>query len=181
MASAPAAPFPGTPSASPGLLETTTPVPFPLPPLFGGATSDPASNWPPSPAPWAPRPVRPTVPSPKLGAGGTASSPPEKPAPAPPPRDCPPGMPNCTGGGTTEVPPSPPVMRLDPLAVPNATGGGTTCFSTSRGPNPGPRAATSRETLGGGATTDADGRVNLEFRPVSRSGAETGGGTTSNG
>lgn len=85
-------------------------------------------------------------------------------------------------GGTTvaEPPPRAAPGALRPTErVPACTGGGTTWAWESLVPSP-PIALTTRlKSDGGGATTFGAGKVNFAADEVSRSGAETGGGTTS--
>jgi len=85
------------------------------------------------------------------------------------------------GGGTTSwVPKSLPMMLLtiDPLAA-WVGGGGTTC-GAEEGTAPLSRRRRSRgdSAEGAGATTEGAGRLSFAVRDDSRSGAETGGGTT---
>ena len=56
-------------------------------------------------------------------------------------------------------------------------GGGTTALEESA-PLSRRRRSCVESAEGGGATTDGGGRLSFELRAVSRSGAETGGGTT---
>src|ERR1700674_451472 len=81
MAREPAPALPGTPILDPGWLDTTIPVPPPLPPLLvGGAASEPASIGPPRPSPRFPRPRPESEPPPETaGGGGTTPVPPPKP------------------------------------------------------------------------------------------------------
>ena len=85
------------------------------------------------------------------------------------------------GGGTTSwVPKSFPMMLLtrDPLAA-WVGGGGTTVGAEERTPPLSRRRKSRGESAeGGGATTDGAGILSLAVREDSRSGAETGGGTT---
>jgi hypothetical protein len=85
------------------------------------------------------------------------------------------------GGGTTScVPKSLPMMLLtsDPLA--DWVGGGGTTLGAAERAEPLSRRRRSREESaeGGGATTAGAGMLSLAVREDSRSGAETGGGTT---
>jgi hypothetical protein len=85
------------------------------------------------------------------------------------------------GGGTTScVPKSLPMIVLtkDPLAA--CVGGGGIIFGADEGMPPlsRRRRLLSEFADGGGATTDGAGMLSLAMRPLSRSGAETGGGTT---
>lgn len=83
------------------------------------------------------------------------------------------------GGGTAScVPKSLPMMLLtnDPLAA-DVGGGGTTALEGSVLPLSKRRRSRAESAEGGGATTDGAGRLSCELREVSRSGAETGGGT----
>lgn len=85
------------------------------------------------------------------------------------------------GGGTTSwVPKSLPMMLLtkDPLAA-CVGGGGITLGAEERMPPLSRRRKSRAESAeGGGATTEGAGRLSLALRADSRSGAETGGGTT---
>lgn len=63
-------------------------------------------------------------------------------------------------------------------AAPTCTAGGTIWFCRSPGPKPGPVLATSVAMVGGGATTLGAGKASLGFTLVTRSGADTVGGTT---
>lgn len=85
------------------------------------------------------------------------------------------------GGGTTScVPKSLPIMLLtsDPLAV--WVGGGGTTLGVEERSAPLSRRRRSRgeSADGGGATTEGAGIFSFAVREDSRSGAETGGGTT---
>jgi len=125
-----------------------------------------------------PRPRPPNDPV-SLAEGGGATT--EVPPGVKPVRACDPitPLPNCTGGGTTLlVPPNPTTVWRSREAFPSCTGGATTWRCISPAPNPGPCAAKSRVTCGGGATTPWDGNVSRGFKLVIRSGADTGGGTT---
>jgi len=85
------------------------------------------------------------------------------------------------GGGTTSwVPKSLPTMVLknDPLPA-CVGGGGTTVGEVAREPPLSSRRRSFAESAdGGGAMTEGAGRLSFALRPLSRSGAETGGGTT---
>ena len=84
------------------------------------------------------------------------------------------------GGGTTScVPKSFPMMELtmDPLAE-GVGGGGITLGAEERTPPLSRRRRSWLSAEGGGATTDGAGRLSLATREESRSGADTGGGTT---
>ena len=140
-------------------------MPSEAPPGFPGA-------WPPVAAP------EPAI----DGGGGTtlfASEPAGPPAafrvPAAPVED------TAGGGGTTScVPKSLPMTLLTNEGLLACVGGGgTTALAGSAAP-PLSRRRRSREESaeGGGATTEGAGRLSFELRAVSRSGAETGGGTT---
>ncbi len=203
MAREPAPALPGMPILDPGWLETTMPVPLPLPPLsFGGAATDPASIGPPRPEPRLPRPRPDSEPaSETAGGGGTAETPPPKPVivgcckeppptwtgggttlalPKPATARGPVALPfNCTGGGTTVTLPTPlkAWCALGESAI--EAGGGTTWFCNEPAPYPGPRGSISRATcVTGGAITAGAGRVSRGFRLLACSGAETGGGMT---
>jgi hypothetical protein len=81
------------------------------------------------------------------------------------------------GGGTTSLAPKMRPMMLpmkDPLE--GCEGGGGT---TLRAPALRRRISCETSVEGGGTTTDGGGRVSFAFRELARSGAETGGGTTS--
>jgi hypothetical protein len=75
------------------------------------------------------------------------------------------------------VPKSFPIIELtnDPFAA--GVGGGGTTFVVVRTP---PLSSRRKSAFaeGGGATTDGAGIFNFAFRPLSRSGADTGGGIT---
>jgi len=95
----------------------------------------------------------------------------------------PPAADACTGGGTTlALPTNPAVDRLSPvppgLELPTCTGGGTTLVCRFIASLP-PRVPTPWDNCAGGATTAGAGNVSFADKFVSRSGAETGGGTTS--
>src|ERR1700678_25722 len=85
------------------------------------------------------------------------------------------------GGGTTScVPKSFPtrLLRMDPLAA-CVGGGGITLGAEERMPPLSRRRRSRGESAeGGGAMTDGAGILSLAVRAESRSGAETGGGTT---
>jgi hypothetical protein len=85
------------------------------------------------------------------------------------------------GGGTTScVPKSLPMIELtnEPLAA-CVGGGGITCGAEDGTPPLSSlRISRSFEADGGGATTEGDGKFSFAVRVLSRSGAETGGGTT---
>ena len=85
------------------------------------------------------------------------------------------------GGGTTScVPKSLPMMVLtkDPLAA-CVGGGGITLGAEERTPPLSSRRKSRGESAeGGGATTEGTGILSFAMREDSRSGAETGGGTT---
>jgi hypothetical protein len=96
------------------------------------------------------------------------------------------GVPEDTlgGGGTTScVPKSFPIMLLtsEPPAA-GVGGGGTTVLEASGIPPAPPlssrRRSCSESAEGGGAMTEGAGKLSFAFRELSRSGAETGGGTT---
>lgn len=85
------------------------------------------------------------------------------------------------GGGTTSEGPKIFPMRLltnDP--PPDCVGGGGTTVRAGSGVLPLANLRMSRETSaeGGGAITDGAGKLSFGLRTESRSGAETGGGTT---
>lgn len=83
------------------------------------------------------------------------------------------------GGGTTScVPKSLPIMLLTTEVF--AAGGGGTTFWGELAALPLSRRRRSRaeSAEGGGAITEGAGRLSLASRELSRSGAETGGGTT---
>ncbi len=140
----------------------------------GGGTIFAASDSPGAPA------VLPAVAEPSVGGGGTtlfASEPPGPPLRAVPDA---PAAEAVGGGGTTScVPKSLPmtVLTNDPLLV-GVGGGGTTAFEGSMLPLSRRRRSWTESAEGGGATTDGAGRLSLALRAVSRSGADTGGGTT---
>lgn len=85
------------------------------------------------------------------------------------------------GGGTTScVPKSFPMMLLtkEPLGA-AVGGGGTTLGAVERMPPLSSRRKSRAESAeGGGAITDGAGMLSFAVRCMSRSGAETGGGTT---
>jgi hypothetical protein len=84
------------------------------------------------------------------------------------------------GGGTTSwVPKSLPMMLLtnDPLPA-CVGGGGTTVGEVPALPLSSRRRSRAESADGGGAMTEGAGRLSFASRPASRSGAETGGGTT---
>jgi hypothetical protein len=107
----------------------------------------------------------------------------EPPGPGPALRAVPDVPPDETvgGGGTTSwVPKSLPITLLtnDPLPA-DVGGGGTTVLEESAVlPLSRRRRSCVESAEGGGATTEGGGRLSFELRAVSRSGAETGGGTT---
>lgn len=123
----------------------------------------------------APRGVPPAEPLATEGGGGTtlvASS-------APLPRSL--LAFTAGGGGTTSVLPKILPIKLlinDPL--PDCVGGGGTTVFEGSGTLPLARRRISCETSveGGGAMTDGVGKVSLELRWLTRSGADAGGGTT---
>ena len=72
-------------------------------------------------------------------------------------------------------------MRLltnDPLPVCEGGGGTTVLPESCTLPLARRRISGEMSAEGGGATTEGAGRLSLALRPVARSGAETGGGTT---
>ena len=85
------------------------------------------------------------------------------------------------GGGTTScVPKSLPTMLLNNPVFAVCVGGGGMTFGEA---DPEPPLSSLRKWWaesvdGGGAITDGTGRLSFALRPTSRSGAETGGGTT---
>ncbi len=84
------------------------------------------------------------------------------------------------GGGTTSwVPKIFPTIELknDPLPV-CVGGGGTTLGVMPDAPLSNRRRSWGESADGGGAITEGAGRLSFALRPDSRSGAETGGGTT---
>ena len=106
----------------------------------------------------------------------------ELPAPPEELREVPTAFEETAGGGGTIscVPKSLPMMLLtnDPFAA--GVGGGGTTFGAEERTTPLSRRRKSRgeSAEGGGATTEGAGRLSLAVREDSRSGAETGGGTT---
>ncbi len=85
------------------------------------------------------------------------------------------------GGGTTScVPKSLPTILLCNELLDAWVGGGGTTVGETRPEPPLSNRRKSRVELaeGGGAMTEGAGRLSFAFRPASRSGAETGGGTT---
>jgi hypothetical protein len=85
------------------------------------------------------------------------------------------------GGGTTSVGPKIlPMIALSRELLPDCVGGGgTTAFAGSAAlPLASRRMSAERSELGGGAMTEGDGMVSRALRDDSRSGDETGGGTT---
>jgi hypothetical protein len=85
------------------------------------------------------------------------------------------------GGGTTSwVPKSFPMIVLtnEPLAACVGGGGMTRGAEDGTPPLSSLRISRSVEADGGGATTEGDGKFSFAVRVLSRSGAETGGGTT---
>ena len=140
----------------------------------GGGTIFAASD-----SPGAP-PVLLAVAEPTVGGGGTTLAATEP--PGPPLRAVPdaPAAETVGGGGTTScVPKSLPmtVLTNDPLLV-GVGGGGTMAFEGSVLPLSRRRRSWAESAEGGGATTDDAGRLSFALRAVSRSGADTGGGTT---
>lgn len=84
------------------------------------------------------------------------------------------------GGGTTScVPKSLPTMLLkNPVLPAWVGGGGITVGDVAPEPPLSSRRSSRVESAdGGGAITEGAGRLSFAFRPLSRSGAETGGGT----
>jgi hypothetical protein len=69
------------------------------------------------------------------------------------------------------------VLTNDPLLV-GVGGGGTMAFEGSVLPLSRRRRSWAESAEGGGATTDDAGGLSFALRAVSRSGADTGGGTT---
>jgi hypothetical protein len=70
------------------------------------------------------------------------------------------------------------VLKNDPLPA-CVGGGGTTVGEVAREPPLSSRRRSFAESAdGGGAMTEGAGRLSFALRPLSRSGAETGGGTT---
>lgn len=69
------------------------------------------------------------------------------------------------------------VLTNDPLLV-GVGGGGTTAFDGSVLPLSRRLRSWTESAEGGGATTDGAGRLSFAVRELSRSGADTGGGTT---
>jgi hypothetical protein len=84
------------------------------------------------------------------------------------------------GGGTTScVPKSFPMMLLTSEVFPaDVGGGGITVLEGSVLPLSRRRKSRAESVEGGGAMTEGAGRLSLAVREASRSGAETGGGTT---
>jgi hypothetical protein len=84
------------------------------------------------------------------------------------------------GGGTTScVPKNLPMMLLSiELLAGVVGGGGTTAVDTAPAPLSSRRRSRAESADGGGAMTEGAGRLSFALRPDSRSGAETGGGTT---
>ncbi len=85
------------------------------------------------------------------------------------------------GGGTTScVPKSLPTMLLKNPVLPVCVGGGgiTVGEMAPEPPLSSRRSSRVESADGGGAMTDGAGRLSFALRPLSRSGAETGGGTT---
>jgi len=117
------------------------------------------------------------------GGGGMTFAASELPDPPAELRDVPAALVEETegGGGTTScVPKSLPMMLLtkDPFAA-CVGGGGTTLGVEGRTPPLSRRRKSRGESAeGGGATTEGAGRLSFARREDSRSGADTGGGTT---
>jgi hypothetical protein len=120
---------------------------------------------------------------PTEGGGGMTLAASEVPEPPVGLRDVPAALVEETagGGGTTScVPKSLPMMLLtiDPLAA-CVGGGGTTAGAVERMlPLSSRRKSREESAEGGGAMTEGAGRLSFAVRDISRSGAETGGGTT---
>ena len=115
------------------------------------------------------------------GGGGTTSAEIELPR-GPPLRAVPEAFPEVTvgGGGTTScVPKSLPMMLLtnEGLAA-GVGGGGITVREGSAVPLSRRRKSRGESAEGGGAMTEGAGRLSFAVLELSRSGAETGGGTT---
>src|ERR1700678_28433 len=174
------------PNDDPGFLPLTVAVPdpeteFEPPTVGGGGTTLFAGE--PSGAPPRAREVPEVFSEVTAGGGGTtllAS------APDPPLRtvaEAPPAE-TLGGGGTTScVPKSLPITVLtkdvlDDVLPEGVGGGGTTACERSVAPLSSRRRSCAESAEGGGATTDGAGKLSFELRALSRSGAETGGGTT---
>ena len=133
-------------------------------------------------APPALRAVPEAVPPETVGGGGTTL--PESALPDPPVglRPVPNVFPEVTvgGGGTTScVPKSLPMILLTSEVLPaEVGGGGITVREGSVLPLSRRRRSRAESAEGGGAMTEGAGRLSFALREVSRSGAETGGGTT---
>jgi hypothetical protein len=82
------------------------------------------------------------------------------------------------GGGTTSCVPKilPTIELKNPVFA--VGGGGTTVGATPVPPLSSRRKSCAESADGGGAITEGAGRLSFALRPDSRSGAETGGGTT---
>src|SRR6266849_7313928 len=128
------------------------------------------------------RPVPEAFPDETAGGGGTTL--PESALPDPPVgwRLVPEALLEATvgGGGTTScVPKSLPMMLLTSEVLPaEVGGGGITVREGSVLPLSRRRRSRAESAEGGGAMTEGAGRLSFALREVSRSGAETGGGTT---
>jgi hypothetical protein len=117
-----------------------------------------------------------------VGGGGTTLLPIMLPDPPAGLRPVPDVLPGATvgGGGTTScVPKSLPITLLTNEVLPvGVGGGGITVLEGSVLPLSRRRKSRVESAEGGGAITEGAGRLSLAVRALSRSGAETGGGTT---
>lgn len=165
---------PGPPEAP-----VASPVPRPEPESEGGGGTTPVVSEPAIDAP----PERPGVVPPETdGGGATTFEPMAVPVPPGAPRELPDTLPPPTagGGGTTSVVPKILPIRLLMSPLPACEGGGAiTVFEESETlPAASRRKSGDTSAEGGGAMTEGEGMFSFEVRDVSRSGAETGGGTT---
>jgi hypothetical protein len=145
----------------------------------GGGTTLPASE----PRGEPPLRVVPeAVPAETVGGGGTMLLPSTLPDPPAGLRPVTEPLPEATvgGGGTTScVPKSLPMTLLTNEVLPAGVGGGgITVLEGLALPLSRRRRSRVESAEGGGAMTEGAGRMSFAVREVSRSGAETGGGTT---
>jgi hypothetical protein len=103
---------------------------------------------------------------------------PSEPLDAPPAlRPVPDAIPETVGGGgTTSCVPK--ILPTMVLKKPVCVGGGGTTAGETPAPLSSRRMSRVESAEGGGAMTEGAGRLSFALRPDSRSGAETGGGTT---